>query len=66
MSELLINSGVYVTDKLPVVIKPMDLLEIENKIFVYEGLINEENYIDNYYGLFNYQKLTKAIAKLIP
>lgn len=66
VSELLINSGVYVTDKLPEVIKPMDLLEIENKTFVYEGLINEENALENSFNLFSYQRLYKVISRLMP
>lgn len=68
IAELLIDSGIYKTDKLPEVIKPMDLMEIENKIFVYEGIINEENYqnyIDNNYSTFNSQRLNKVISKLM-
>lgn len=65
VAEVLIKSGIYKTDKLPELIKPMDLLEIENKQFLYEGLINEENYIENYYGFMNYQKVTKRILKYI-
>ncbi len=41
VSELLINSDVYNTDKAPEHIKPMDLLEIEDKTLIYEGLINK-------------------------
>lgn len=41
VAEALIKSGIYKTDKLPELIKPMDLLEIENKTLLYEGKINE-------------------------
>lgn len=43
ISELLILSEVFETNKTPELIKPMDLLEIEDKHFVYEGLIS--NYV---------------------
>ena len=66
VAELLINSGIYKTDKRPEVIKPMDLLEIENKTFVYEGLINEENALENSFNLFSYQRLYKVISRLMP
>lgn len=39
VSEALIESGIFKTDKLPELIKPMDLLDIDNKTFIYEGLI---------------------------
>lgn len=65
VAELLINSGIYKTDKLPEVIKPMDLLEIDNKELIYEGFINEDNYIKNNLSLFSYRRLTKAISRLI-
>ena len=69
VAELLINSGIYKTDKLPEVIKPMDLLEIPNKTFVYEGIISEENYqnyLENNYSVFKSQRLSKALSRLIP
>lgn len=68
IAELLINSGIYKTDKPPEIIKPMDLLEIKNKTLVYEGIINEENYqnyIDNNFSVFNSPRLNKVISKLI-
>lgn len=65
VSELLINSGIYKTDKLPEVIKPMDLLEIENKIFIYEGLINKDNYANNSFNLFRFEGISKRISKFI-
>lgn len=65
MSELLINSGIYKTDKLPEVIKPMDLLEIENKTLFYEGFINENRNIKDDSNLFNSQKIYKVISRLI-
>lgn len=65
VSELLINSGIYKTDKLPEVIKPMDLLEIENKIFIYEGLINKDNYANNSLNLFRFEGISKRISKFI-
>jgi hypothetical protein len=40
VSEILIKSNVYSTNKLPELIKPNDLALIDNKEFVYEGLIN--------------------------
>lgn len=65
VSELLIKSGIYKTDKLPEVIKPMDLLEIDNIEFIYEGFINEDNYVKNDLRLFSYRRLTRAISRLI-
>ena len=65
MSELLINSGIYKTDKLPEVIKPMDLLEIENKTLFYEGFINENRNNKDDSNLFNSQKIYKVISRLI-
>ncbi len=65
VSELLINSGIYKTDKLPEVIKPMDLLEIENKTLFYEGFINENRNIKDDSNLFNSQKICKVISRLI-
>ena len=44
----------------------MNLLEIENKTFVYEGLINEENALENSFNLFSYQRLYKVISRLMP
>lgn len=41
VAEALIQSGIYKTDKLPELIKPMDLLELENKSLLYTGKINE-------------------------
>ena len=41
VAEALIKADIYKTDKLPELIKPMDLLEIENKTLIYEGYINE-------------------------
>lgn len=65
VSELLINSGIYKTDKLPEVIKPMDLLEIDNIEIIYEGFIKEDNYIKNDLRVLSYRRLTRAISKLI-
>ncbi len=65
VAEILINSGIFKTDKLPEVIKPMDLLEIKGLEFLYKGLISEENYIENYYGFMQYQKVTNRILKFI-
>lgn len=65
VSELLINSGIYKTDKLPEVIKPMELLEIDNIELIYEGFINEDNYIKDHLRLFSYRRLTRAISRLI-
>lgn len=45
VSQLLINSNIYNSDKCPSLIKPSDLLEINHKEFIYEGLIN--NYKNN-------------------
>ena len=66
VSELLINSGVYVTDKLPEVIKPMDLLEIENKTLFYEGFINEDRAVRSNFTLLNSQRISRVISRLIP
>ena len=41
ISELFIESGIHTTTKLPQFMKPLDLLEIPNKEFIYEGYINE-------------------------
>ncbi|MDU4883169.1 hypothetical protein [Clostridium sp.] len=65
VAELLINSGIYKTDKLPEVIKPMDLLEIENKTLFYEGFINEDRAIKNNFIIFNSQRLSRVISRLI-
>ena len=65
VAELLINSGIYKTDKLPEVIKPMDLLEIENKTLFYEGFINEERAIKNNFILLNSQRISRVISRLI-
>lgn len=46
VSEILINSGVYETDKHPALIKPMDLLDIKNKSFIYQGVIRESKIIN--------------------
>jgi hypothetical protein len=41
VSEVLINSGIFNSDKLPELIKPTDLASsLDNKELVYEGLIN--------------------------
>ncbi len=45
VSEVLINSGIYKTDKLPESILPLDLLEISPKTLIYEGYINESKYL---------------------
>ncbi len=65
VAELLINSGIYKTDKLPEVIKPMDLLEIENKTLFYEGFINEDRSVKNNFFLFNSQRISRVISKLM-
>ena len=59
VSEILINSGIYKTDKQPELIKPMDLLEIENKVLVYEGYANEEKFLESNNNLFIYNWLNK-------
>jgi hypothetical protein len=41
VSELLIKSKIYNTHKSPALVKPEDLIFIENKEIVYEGYINE-------------------------
>ncbi|VYU01686.1 hypothetical protein [Clostridium tertium] len=41
VSQLLINSNIYNSNKCPSLIKPSDLLEITQKEFVYEGLTND-------------------------
>ena len=41
VAEALIEAGIYKTDKLPELIRPMDLLELENKSLLYSGKINE-------------------------
>ncbi|MBU3137748.1 hypothetical protein KPL39_15915 [Clostridium gasigenes] len=52
ISQLLINSGIYETDKTPQFIKPSDLMKIENKEFIYEGLAsNYTVYSDNDYSV---------------
>ncbi|MCR1951291.1 hypothetical protein NSA50_09540 [Clostridium sp. DSM 100503] len=43
ISYLLIKSNIYKTDKKPGLIKPSDLLNIELKEFIYEGLACEYN-----------------------
>ncbi len=65
VAEVLIKSGIYKTDKPAEIIKPMDLLDIDDLEFYYEGLISEENYIANYYGFLKYQKVTNRILKYI-
>lgn len=63
VSEVLIKSGVYETDKLPELIQPMDLLDIPNKTLVYEGFINEDYEAEEYIRFFSYQRLSKALLK---
>lgn len=41
VSELLIKSQIYDSNKSTALISPTDLLEIENKKFIYEGLIKD-------------------------
>lgn len=41
VAEALIESGIYKTDKLPELIRPMDLLDLENKTLLYKGKINK-------------------------
>lgn len=41
VSELLIKSSIFYSDKIPELIGPMDLLELENKEKIYEGLTKE-------------------------
>lgn len=45
VSEVLLKSSIYVSDKKPEFHRPMDLLNIKNKEFVYEGLI--KNYTND-------------------
>lgn len=63
VSEVLIKSGVYKTDKLPELIQPMDLLDIPNKTLVYEGFINNDAIAEEYIRFFSYQRLSKALLK---
>lgn len=52
ISQLLINSGVYESARVPQLIKPSDLIKIENKQFIYEGLASNYNvYSNNYYSV---------------
>lgn len=48
VAEALIESGIYKTDKLPELIRPMDLLSLENKTLLYKGKINEYPLYDIY------------------
>ena len=59
VSEVLINSGIYKTDKKPELIKPMDLLDIEDKVLFYEGYANEEKFLESTNNLFIYNWLHK-------
>ncbi|MCQ2968748.1 MAG: hypothetical protein MJ191_01250 [Clostridium sp.] len=45
VSEVLINSGIFTTNKKPEQILPLDLLEIENKTLIYEGYINKMDFL---------------------
>ena len=47
VSEVLIKSGIYKTNKAPEEILPLDLLEIYPKTLVYEGYIHESKYLFN-------------------
>lgn len=47
ISYILIKSNIYFSDKPAEFIKPSDLLNIENKEFIYEGLAS--NYSLSYY-----------------
>ena len=40
VAEVLINSGIFITNKKPQEIFPLDLLSIENKSLIYEGYLN--------------------------
>ena len=64
VAEALIESGIYKTDKLPELIRPMDLLALENKTLLYKGKINEYPLYDIYstdesYSIFD---LPQSIA----
>lgn len=63
VSEVLIKSGIYKTDKLPELIQPMDLLDIPNKTLVYEGFINNDSITEEYIKFFSYQRLSKALLR---
>lgn len=45
VAEVLINSGIFITDKKPEEIMPLDLLAIKNKTIIYEGYINKSKNI---------------------
>lgn len=48
VSHLLIKSNIFDPKKDPSLVKPSDLLEIENKEFIYEGYTNNYKVYDNY------------------
>lgn len=62
VSEVLINSGIYKTEKVPELIKPMDLLEIKDKTFIYEGYANKDAAEESIYYL-SHNWLSKKILK---
>ena len=63
VSEILINSGIFKTDKLPELIKPMDLLDIDNKTFIYEGFANEEAALEEENNFLIYSWISKRLLK---
>lgn len=50
VSEVLMKSNVYETDKVPALVKTTDLLSIGNKEQVYEGIINQYEKHSSLYG----------------
>ena len=71
VAEALIESGIYETDKLPELIKPMDLLELKNKTLVYKGKINEHHLYNIYstdesYSIFDapYSLISSTYGKI--
>lgn len=47
VTELLTNSGIWDSPKLPELTRPIDLIHISNKEIVFQGLVNEITSIDN-------------------
>lgn len=71
VAEALISAGIYKTDKLPELIKPMDLLELENKKLVYKGKICDYHLYSKYctdetYSIYDlpYSVLSSTYGKI--
>jgi hypothetical protein len=64
ISEVLIKSNIYKSDKSPELISPVDLLSIENKEVIYEGYINEFTNPSSYEDIIKMPSLLSSLRPL--